>query len=375
MLYEDHISPFPVKIAFRDLLAMVRVAKLINKVANKKKYRQFIATGSRPVTQFDPGYGSVVMCYDFHLSDKGPQLIEVNTNAGGGLLALLAQTPAASLAEVKLKEPLKEKLIDSFIATYRAYTGDPQSRPRTLYIVDEQVQEQFLYPEMQAFARLFEEFGIVSKIVDPEQLDCSDNDVYVAGEKVDMLYLRHCDFYLADAAMEGLKQCYLAGQICLSPNPFDYALLSDKCRLTQFSDADFLTQMGLTQSECDQLIRYVPQSHLLADVDEAEIWAQRKKWVFKPVEGFGSQDIYFGKKISRVRFAELDRQGTLVQQLVPPSTVNIPDQDPMKVDFRLFAFKDRIFGLSARLYRGRLTNMQTQGGGFAAVSIVKGEST
>jgi hypothetical protein len=184
-----------------------------------------------------------------------------------------------------------------------------------------------------------------------------------------MLYMRHCDFYLDDPAMAALKGCYLGGQVCLSPNPFDYALLSDKRRLTQFSDADFLMRMGLNKRECDQLVRHIPKAYLLADVDADEIWAQRKQWVFKPVEGFGSQDIYFGKKISRVRFAELDRDNTLLQAMVPPSTVAVPDQEPMKADFRLFVFKDRIFGLTARLYRGRLTNMQTDGGGFAVVSL------
>jgi hypothetical protein len=374
MLYEDYLSPFPVKVRFRDLLAMARVAKLLNKLAETPAYRMEIAGGSRPVVQFDPNYGSVFMCYDFHLGEDGPQLIEVNTNAGGGLLALLAHAPAASLAELQLDSDLKQQLVAAFVDTYRAYSGDPQSSPGNVFIVDEQPQEQFLFQEMQAFAKVLGEFDINVGIVGPEQLDCSANGVYIEGVKADLLYMRHCDFYLDDPSMAALKGCYLAGLVCLSPNPFDYALLSDKRRLIQFSDVDFLKRMGLSQRQCTQLLRYIPRAQLLAEADEDEIWAQRKKLVFKPVEGFGSQDIYFGKKISRVRFSELDPDGTLVQQLVPPSTVAVPEQESMKADFRLFAFKDRIFGLTARLYRGRLTNMQTQGGGFAVVSVEKESS-
>jgi hypothetical protein len=375
MLYEGHISPFPVKVRFPDLLGMVRVAKQLNALAATPAYRQEIADGSRPVAQFDPGYGSVFMCYDFHLSEDGPQLIEVNTNAGGGLLALLAHKPVASLDELNLDDGLKQQLVDAFIDTYRCYCGDPQGIPANVFIVDEKPQAQFLYPEMQAFAKVLGASGIDVTIVGPDQLDCSEEGVSLGGVKADMLYMRHCDFYLDEPVMAALKSCYLAGNVCLTPNPFDYALLSDKRRLTQFSDRDFLERMGLSQRHCDRLLRYIPKAQLLDAADDTEIWAQRKKLVFKPVEGFGSQDIYFGRKISRVRFAELEREGTLAQQLVPPSTVEIPGQEPMKVDFRLYAFKDRIFGLTARLYRGRLTNMQTQGGGFAAVTLERDSGT
>ncbi len=375
MLYENYLSPFPVTIKKSDLFGMVRTAKLLTHLVESEPYRLYVTEMDKDVTRFDPGYGSVFLCYDFHLSDNGPKLIEINTNAGGGLLALLAHLPAEDIASLNVPEQLQQQICDAFLATYRAYGGNGNRRPANIFIFDQQPEEEFLFPEMQAFAKILSGNGIPTQIVGTAQFRFQSDGVYVGDEKVDMLYMRHCDFYLDDPALEGLKDCYLQRQVCLSPNPFDYALLSDKRRLRQFSDASFLTEMGLSEKQRGQLLRYIPEAHVLKDVDPDEIWSSRKKWVMKPVEGFGSQDIYFGRKISRTRFASLDKENTLVQELVPPSTVVIKDQDEMKADFRLFAFKDQIFGLAARLYRGRLTNMQTDGGGFAVVKLAEKESS
>jgi hypothetical protein len=48
----------------------------------------------------------------------------------------------------------------------------------------------------------------------------------------------------------------------------------------------------------------------------------------------------------------------------------VPGDDPMKTDLRLFAYRDQLLGVTARLYRGQVTNLRTPGGGFAAVKIV-----
>ncbi len=369
MLYDAYLSPYSASIKMADLLGMVRAAKILTRLAESASYRQYVAGQGKEVTRVDPSYGSVFMCYDFHLTASGPKLIEINTNAGGGLLALLAHTPAPDIAAVRVPTLLRDNICSAFLATYRAYRGGEQGRPANVYIFDQNPEGEFLYPEMQVFAQLLRECGMPAKIVGAAQLRYEQDGVYVGADKVDMLYMRHCDFYLDDPALVELKRCYLERQVCLSPNPFDYALLSDKRRLRQFSDRAFLKDMGLSEREVTGLLRCVPEANLLADVDQDEIWASRKKWVMKPVEGFGSQDIYFGKKISKTRFSSLDRENTLVQELVLPSTVAIPGQEEMKADFRLFAFRDQVFGLAARLYRGRLTNMQTDGGGFAVVKI------
>jgi hypothetical protein len=81
--------------------------------------------------------------------------------------------------------------------------------------------------------------------------------------------------------------------------------------------------------------------------------------------------VLVGEKISRKRYDELDPATTLVQQLVAPSlTMAAEDEKPMKTDLRLFVYRDRILGIGARLYRGQVTNLRTEGGGFARVKVV-----
>ncbi|NJC88430.1 MAG: hypothetical protein FIB02_07860 [Desulfuromonas sp.] len=74
--------------------------------------------------------------------------------------------------------------------------------------------------------------------------------------------------------------------------------------------------------------------------------------------------------MTRGRFEQLDPVTTLVQRLGPPSTTEVPGFGPMKTDLRLYAYRNRILGVTARLYRGQVTNLRTEGGGFAAVKIV-----
>jgi len=75
-------------------------------------------------------------------------------------------------------------------------------------------------------------------------------------------------------------------------------------------------------------------------------------------------------KISRKRFDQIPPATTLVQELVPPSLTEVPNFEPMKTDLRLYAYRDQALGVTARLYRGQVTNMRTPGGGFARVKAV-----
>ena len=82
-----------------------------------------------------------------------------------------------------------------------------------------------------------------------------------------------------------------------------------------------------------------------------------------------TEGVLLGEKISRKRFDELPASSTLVQELVPPSMTAVPDHEPMKTDLRLYAYRDQILGVTARLYRGQVTNLRTPGGGFARVKL------
>lgn len=362
--FAGSLSPATVAVPRQALRSMVRLVRLLDRLAATPAYRAAVAPQVPEAGRFDPGHAAVMMGYDFHLTPAGPRLIEVNTNAGGLLPAWLA-----GHAGIPWPERLKGRLFATFTAELRVQTRGALATPRRIAIIDETPVQQFLYPEMQAFADLFLEQGVTAAIVDPAELDASAAGVFLRGERVDLVYNRHCDFYLDASALSGLRAAYLAGGVCLTPNPFAYALLADKRRLVQWRDAGLLANCGVTAAEQALMMEVVPECLLLAGADRERLWRERAGWVFKPVDRFGSRGVLVGEKMTRGRFEQLEPDTTLVQRLVPPSTTEVPEFGPMKTDVRLYAYRNRILGVTARLYRGQVTNLRTEGGGFAAVKI------
>jgi uncharacterized circularly permuted ATP-grasp superfamily protein len=137
-----------------------------------------------------------------------------------------------------------------------------------------------------------------------------------------------------------------------------------------WSDDKALRELGLAENERQLLLELVPRSRLMAECDAEELWQQRKQLVFKPVTRFGSRGVLLGKSITRKRFAEQDVATMLVQDLVPPSVATDEAGQGYKVDLRLFVYRQQLLGIGARLYQGQLTNLRTEGGGFAPVRLV-----
>lgn len=346
---------------------MIRLVRLLHRISLLPAFRNSVIDRIPPQARFDPGHDAVMMGYDFHLdAAEDPQLIEVNTNAGGGLLALLAQQRSATT----LPKRLRRKFLQPFAEEMQRFTGGRLEKPRTLVILDETPEKQFLFGEMQAYAALFREWGVKTLIVDPAALTAGEAGVFLEGQRIDLIYNRHCDFYLQTPALAAVRAAYLARTVCLTPNPFAYALLADKERLALWSNAEFLAALPLAPEEVRLLMTSIPKSRLLQVWDREELWRQRENWVFKPVDRFASRGVYLGRKISRIRFDELPASTTLVQREIPPSETVSSSGTPMKTDFRLYAYRDRIIGVAARLYRGQVTNLRTPGGGFAPVRIV-----
>jgi len=358
------ISPLRVPLNKCDLLQMLAMLRLSWKLQGLSAYQQLVASEVPESARFISANAGVMMGYDFHLTDDGPRLIEINTNAGGAALAL-----RACHDEPRLTSSLARRLNMMFIREWQDFCGE--YRPlRSLVILDDNPQKQPLFPEMKCFVGWLAAFGIEAHIADPSELVADERGVSFKGKPVDMVYNRHCDFYLEDAAMAGIRKAYLAGALCLSPNPFVYGHLADKRRLVFWGNAEKMTELGLDKAEVQLLQKIVPRSRLLADLDDEQLWSERKTLVLKPVARYGSKGVLLGKGMSRKRFAELDPSQTLVQDLVPPSQITDAEGNSFKVDLRLYAWRDRSLGIAARLYQGQVTNLQTVGGGFAAVRLV-----
>jgi len=362
------VSPYPAPVSRLQLKQMLAFMRLLYRLQRNPAYLELVEPQLPETARFDPGHDAVMMGYDFHLAEDGPKLIEVNTNAGGAMYAYFA-AHRELIGKCPPPGPFPRRLLETFWRDWQRFSGQPDSRPQCIVIIDEEPAGQNLFPEMECCRSLFLREGIDCEIVDPRELQASSEGVFLNGDLVDFVYNRHCDFYLESDEMAGLRSAYLAGRVCLSPNPRAYGLLADKRRMILWSDLATMRACGLSGTELELMGQVVPHSRLLADLDLEQTWAGRKRNIFKPVGRYGGKGVLAGRSMSRTRFAAMPPEGTLVQELVPPSLTPGGDEE-FKTDYRVYAYRDRAIGIAARLYRGQVTNLQTPGGGFARVELV-----
>ena len=354
----------------------------IESVATLPAYQAQALARNDPVAQHAWGPKSVCMGYDFHLSPQGPQLIEVNTNAGGMLLNVaLARAQEACCDELDWAFPsgarrdtLKQTIFDMFANEWRLQRGNQPWR--NVLIVDSAPVAQYLAPEFELFRQLFTHHGIEAHIADPSELAWNGRQLLFAGAPVDMVYNRLTDFYLAEPAQVALRQAYEAGAVVLSPHPRAHALLADKRNLIALSNDALLAQWGATDADRQLLARCVPHTELVSADHADDLWARRRQLFFKPVASYGAKAAYRGDKLTRRVWDEILRGGFVAQALVPPPARLIEVdgvQTDLKFDLRAFTYAGQVQMLSARIYAGQTTNFRTVGGGFAPVIVVPDE--
>ncbi|HMM54894.1 MAG TPA: hypothetical protein PKC23_07750 [Candidatus Desulfobacillus sp.] len=319
---------------------------------------------------------SVFMGYDFHLGENGPQLIEINTNAGGGLLnAALAQAQFACCREAAFALPgvrhapsLEQEFVDMFREEWRAERGAaPLER---IAIVDEDPPAQFLYPEFLLFQKLFERHGIAAVICDPSELGFAGGRLWRGVERIDLVYNRLTDFGLDAPRNAALRQAWLSGGAVVTPHPRAHALYADKRNLTLLTDAGVLAELGADETTQSVLLSGIPRARRVRRADAEELWARRRQLFFKPAAGFGGRAAYRGDKVTRRVFEDILGGDYVAQDLVPPSQRRLgTDELPvdLKIDLRNYVYRGSVQMVTARLYQGQTTNFRTPGGGFAPV--------
>ena len=91
----------PVFLSVEHIEKMAQLIAAVERVSANSAYRAAVLAAAPVCTQQDFGPRGVFFSYDFHLGAAGPQLIEINTNAGGVLLNLyLASAQQACCGEV-----------------------------------------------------------------------------------------------------------------------------------------------------------------------------------------------------------------------------------------------------------------------------------
>ncbi|HOY22551.1 MAG TPA: hypothetical protein PK002_05320 [Cellvibrio sp.] len=367
-----------------QLQQMRDIIHAVAHVVTLPAYAQDVLARAPTIARYNPGTSGVFMGYDFHLSEQGPQIIEINTNAGGAFLnaALVsAQTEccrAAGTLLPLLKTQFDQEFIAMFLREWQLQRGD---KPLTrIAIVDENPTQQFLYPEFKMAQRLFERNGIAAVIADPSELQFNDGQLLYQGqgqekgEVIDLVYNRLTDFSLAAESLAVLRNAYETGSVVLTPNPHQYASYADKRNLITLGDAQHLEKLGASEKDIEILSAAIPKTQAVTAENAENLWATRKQLFFKPASGFGSRAAYRGDKLTKRVWDEILQGDYVAQQIVLPSERGIlvdKEQTALKMDIRAYVYNGEIQLLAARLYQGQTTNFRTQGGGFAPVFVAQ----
>ena len=410
------------------------IVKSFSKLRELKDRQSALETMDPAVT--DPHHYSALMSYDFHLDAEGDlRLIEINTNASMALVAdavyrahypdelptshpksgqnsavtsyrgddfrkVIFETFQSELELFRESQNLRSDLpslatasqpIGGFSENSRVQNLSPIEpvKPTTqVVIIDENPTVQRLFVEFEMYRELFEQHGWRVEIADPSALSFHDNHLWLGQLKIDLVYNRDTDFYLALPRSSALRAARDAGVVCVTPSAYEYRLLADKERLEELSRPGAIENLQLSVSEKSTISKALIRTRAVSEfTDPQELWAQRKSLFFKPRRSFGGKAVYRGSSTSRGTFQQILEGDYLAQEFVPPSTVQIPVEttheksessalksetlfEEFKCDLRFYVYRDRIQLSCARLYQGQMTNSQTLGGGVAAIDWV-----
>lgn len=306
--------------------------------------------------QFNPGNESVFMSYDFHVTpDKDIKLIEINTNASFLALGweMFKFHHEAWNADFHINDLKACFLSELQLAGY-------QNPLQKIIITDEKPQDQKLYIEFLLYREIFNSWGIETHIADIEDSHQFQN--------ADFIYNRSTDFYFESDVSKKLKDIYLAKESVVSPNPYEYRLLADKENFIHWTQPEFWNEVPAALPLKSLMLSVLPKTRALSEVTKDAIWSERKNLFFKPKRAFGSKMTFKGASISRKAFDELFQADALAQEIVPAPEMPFDGQS-YKYDLRCYAYQNQFQGCLARLYQGQVTNLRTEGGGFACVNF------
>jgi hypothetical protein len=367
----------------QDAAAMDRTMQLVHLALSSPAYGRRIGDHAPAIARAVRHVPGGILGLDFHLGGALPQLIEINTNPGGLLINLeLARAvtaacdcmaePLAGLAsgDVPLTD-LPQQVVASFADEWATARGPKPLR--SIAIVDDDPPNQYLYPEFLLYQRLFEQAGWRARIADAAALEYRDAALEADGERIDLVYNRLTDFYLAEPHHSALRQAYEAGSAVVTPHPAAHAHWADKRLLAWLREEPLLEAAGLDADDRTHLLRSIPPTEIV-DPDAAdEFWRRRKQLFFKPVDGYGSKAAYRGDKLTRAAFDHIMAHRYVAQAIAPTSTRRIVTggvESDLRVDIRNYCQAGKTLLRAARLYRGQTTNFRTPGGGFAPVIVL-----
>lgn len=360
-------STATISISSPTMQAMARLVAAIESVIALPTYQAYALAQATAIARLPGRVHGVFIGYDFHLTAAGPKLIEINTNAGGGLLNACLLDACGRAREAAA---LRDNFVAMFHEEWRRERGDLPLR--RIAIIDQNPAEQFLAPEFALFKDLFEEHGIAAAVADPREFTIDRWQLFLANEPVDLIYNRLTDFSLDATANGEIRTIFKNGGVVITPNPRTHALYADKRNLILLSDDAALQALGVDENTRKILLAGIPKTVGVTPEQGESFWAERKRWFFKPSAGFGSRAVYRGDKLTKRVFEDILQGDYIAQEIAPPSEHLVPIDDgetTMKADIRCYVYDGHIQLVAARLYQGQTTNFRTPGGGFAPMFV------
>lgn len=323
----------------------------------------------------DQSAHGVFMGYDFHIGESGPMLIEINTNAGGAYLvdALYRAQDVCCWSGEPLENPdFLANVQKMFESEWRAF--DSKRDLKTIAIVDEEPEKQFLYSEFLLFKAHFEAAGYHIIISDPAELVYDKGVLKFGNQTIDLIYNRSTDFYFENPTHAAIKAAYLANDVLVTPNPRHHALYAAKRNLHLLSDQNERLRLALPKG-VDETLNALPAARLVTPENADEMWQSRKQLFFKPIAGHGGKAVYRGDKITKKTWGHILEGGFIAQELTPPETrfakcAENEEPQSLKSDIRYYTYDGDVILAVARLYQGQTTNFRTVGGGFAPIYVI-----
>ena len=363
----------------------------IERVMQLPAYQALALKSAPAIARTSFGPLGAFMGYDFHVDSsqtppKGPQLIEINTNAGGAMLnAALARahraccTPmSAAMSTYVNLDALEQTFFDMFMSEWRLQRGNTPLK--TVAIVDDAPEAQYLAPEFALCRQMFEQRGVTAIITDPQALQWRDGQLWHSSPTgdvaIDLVYNRLTDFDLSASTHQALHNAYVAGGTVITPHPHAHALRANKQHLITLSDDAMLGNWGVSSADRACLSAAVPATQRVTREYADALWTQRKQLFFKPVAGYASKAAYRGDKLTKRVWEEIlagNWGDFIAQALVPPGQrlVNVDGvATDLKFDIRAYTYGGQIQLLAARTYTGQTTNFRTEGGGFSPVVVI-----
>lgn len=367
----------PAFISSEILAQMLKVVQTIEKLAKSEAFQKTALADAPSVAQHDFGAIGALMGYDFHVTPEGPKLIEINTNAGGAFLnAALREAQRACCVEVesyflKPQLPTFETLAsEMFEQEFRLQK--PAEKLRAIAIVDDNPDQQYLYPEFILAKAVLSKAGYFVVICDPCELKHDGHSLMYQNTAIDLVYNRLVDFMLDEPGHSALRAAYESGAVVVTPNPHNHALLANKRNLVNLSNPEMLRNFG-ADSKCIETLKAIPRARVVTRENSATLWTERKHLFFKPLSGHGGKAVYRGDKLTLSVWKTILQSDYIAQDMAKPSERTIKDyaeNGPHKMDVRLYTYGGELLLSAARLYQGQTTNFRTEGGGFSPLFTV-----